>query len=241
MVKFCDLVALNDFLDGVESIDVIVVPAWRPVSGLTPAIELARSTGIRVVVLCSGNASAASAVGVSGMAIDLPRGYTHPLLDFTSTTHFAVEDARFTDVRTKRNVALLLARLNGWQRLLFLDDDHVLRPDQVASAGDALRSHRIAAFRADEFPDNSVVRHAERLAGGHPLVAPSIGSAAVRVDDATTFFPEVYNEDWLFMYDGGAVVAGTVDQLPYDPFADLTRADTLDIVRRRRRPAGGAR
>ncbi|OXM47911.1 hypothetical protein CFP71_34000 [Amycolatopsis thailandensis] len=117
----------------------------------------------------------------------------------------------------------------GWRRILFLDDDHHLDFEQVADAADALRTHRIGAFQAENFPDNSVVRHAERLAGGRPGVAPSIGSAAIRIDPDTTFFPEVYNEDWLFMYDslisGDHVLpVGEVRQLPYDPFADPARA-----------------
>jgi hypothetical protein len=216
-----------------QIIDVIVVPAWRSVAGLTPAIKLARITSSQLVVLCSGKATAcevaalASVDGVKGVALDIPRGYRHPLFDFASSTHAAVQDAGFTDVRIKRNVGLSLARMNGWQRLLFLDDDHRLSVDQVQRAGRALRTHRISCFYAEDFPDNSVVRHAERLAGGHPTVSLSIGSAAVRIGTDMTFFPEVYNEDWLFLYDSipsDAVAIGAVRQLPYDPFADPARA-----------------
>ena len=217
-----------------SNIDAIIVPAYRSSVHLRAAIELAHATGTFLLVLCSGDARAsdvatlARAAEVDGLAIDLPRGFHHPLLAFASSSHPATRDAGFTDVRAKRNIGLLLARQVGWQRVLFSDDDHVLKANDVARAAELLNTHRIAGFRAGQYPDNSVVRHAERLAGGQPGVGPSIGSAAIRVDQATTFFPEIYNEDWLFMYDslirGGVVTAGEVRQLPYDPFADPAHA-----------------
>jgi hypothetical protein len=212
-------------------LDAVVVPAWRSVADLAPAIRLAQDLGTRLVLLCSGRVRAdeacTAATGLTVAAIDIPPGFRNPLLDFATSKHPAVADAQFTDVRVKRNLGLLLARMSGWSRILFLDDDHLLGPAQARAAGAALRTHRVAAFRAEEFPDRSVVRHAEQLAGGTPAISPSIGTAAVRLDAGTTFFPEVYNEDWLFLYDSaapGPADAGTVRQLPYDPFARPARA-----------------
>jgi hypothetical protein len=67
------------------------------------------------------------------------------------------------------------------------------------------------------------VCHARRFVPGRRQGVFVSGSAlAVRVDRAGSFFPETYNEDWLFLAPHLArrevAASGSVRQLPYRPF-----------------------
>jgi hypothetical protein len=73
------------------------------------------------------------------------------------------------------------------------------------------------------FPDNSVVCHAFREAGGRQDTFIGGGALAVDVKRNRTFFPNIYNEDWFFVLDAGkgmqsVATVGEVLQEPYDPY-----------------------
>src|SRR5437016_6213547 len=73
---------------------------------------------------------------------------------------------RRTDVSLKRNIGLAVARMAGWQRLMFLDDDIVVEePDHIRKAGALLGTFGAVGLANNGFPDNSVVCHANRAAG----------------------------------------------------------------------------
>jgi len=78
------------------------------------------------------------------------------------------------------------------------------------------------------YPDNSVLCHANRWSGGYQDTFIGGGALAVQVQGCLSFFPAVYNEDWLFLYDWLArravSLAGQVRQITYNPFADPARA-----------------
>jgi hypothetical protein len=82
--------------------------------------------------------------------------------------------------------------------------------------------YRAVGFHVRNYPDNPVVRHAYRLAGGNQDTF--IGGSPLLVDVATTrsFFPAIYNQDWLFLFDSLNVrvvaAAGVAAQLAYDPY-----------------------
>jgi hypothetical protein len=80
-----------------------------------------------------------------------------------------------------------------------------------------------------EFPDNSIVCHARRAIGKSQDVF--VSGSALDVDCIVSFgfFPDVYNEEWLFFYRDAAEghlgsLGHTVTQLRYDPFANPQRA-----------------
>jgi hypothetical protein len=92
-----------------------------------------------------------------------------------------------------------------------------------------LGSFAAAGLWITEYPDNSIVCHANRITGGSQDVF--VSGAALAVDTAADigFFPNVYNEDWLFFFDYAAEkrLANSgheVTQLQYDPFAKPRRA-----------------
>jgi hypothetical protein len=73
-------------------------------------------------------------------------------------------------------------------------------------------------------PDNSVVCHAFREAGGAQEMFIGGGALAIGPQSMTSFFPNIYNEDWFFLLDDDGLrstaITGTVIQKQYDPFRE---------------------
>ena len=169
------------------------------------------------------------------IVISLPDDYRHELLDFRALASIkgdlpAACSYYATDLSTKRNLGLMLARMLGWQRIFFLDDDirDISHPD-LQSTVSMLARYRTAGMRVTHFPDNSAVCHAHRVTEGRQDVFISGAALAVDCQQDIGFFPDIYNEDWLFFYDDAAQrqlgnSGRKVTQLRYDPFADPQRA-----------------
>jgi hypothetical protein len=217
------------------SLDAIVMPAARPADHLLHGMELAVRLGCEFVALCSGQTRLSEAAGlareVPGLScalVDLQDGWTSELLEFRTSRFEAATRRRHSDLSTKRNIGLLLARMAGWQRILFLDDDIRLDADLVRGAAATLRPGRATGMRAFDFPDNSVVSHALREVGVDQDVFVSGSALLVDTTRIDSFFPDVYNEDWLFLFEavrfGQVSPFGEVSQEKYDPFADPGRA-----------------
>jgi hypothetical protein len=216
-------------------LDAIVVPTIRPWS-LGTAIALAGEIGCALVVLCSTPEQAAQAtIECAALATDVLVSYvsadrdsTLPLLTAAHPESDIVPSCH-ADIARKRNVGLLLARLCAWDTIMFLDDDiRDVTPGLVSGAA-ALTAHcQAAGFKIGYYPDNSVVCHAHRLVGGAQDVFPGGGALLVDVVRADALFPPIYNDDWLFLFAAAqlrsVVVAGTLSQLPYHPFARPGRA-----------------
>jgi hypothetical protein len=218
-------------------LDAIVVPSARPARMLNEAISLAASTEACLVVISSHNANprdAAAALRRAGqrrwMVIDFTARPAHPLLVMkTDRIHEAVLGRSGVDQATKRNFALLLARLTGWGSIAFLDDDvSGLQASLMPRAVGTLDRFELAGWRVTDFPDNSVVRHAYRLTDDRQDVFISGGALLVGEAALRSFFPSISNEDWFFMLPSlarrPAATLGTAKQLAYDPF-DPSRAE----------------
>jgi hypothetical protein len=217
-------------------LDAIVVPTIRPWS-LGPVIALAGDIGCALVVLCTTPGQAAQAMQECRALVGhVLVTYVSPsaefnLLAFLTSEHPEndIEPSCHADIARKRNVGLLLARLCGWRTIMFLDDDIRDVTASAASGAAALTARfQAAGFKIGNYPDNSVVCHAHRLAGGSQDVFPGGSALLVDVTRCDTLFPPVYNEDWLFLFDAAqrrsVAVAGTLSQLEYRPFAHPRRA-----------------
>ena len=220
---------------GGDSIDAIVMPAARTAVHLLPGMQLAEQLGCEFVALCSGQTQIKEAVGlareVPGLSwtlVELEEGWSSQLLDFRTARFEAATSLRRSDLSTKRNIGLLLARMVGWQRILFLDDDIRADAELVRTAAATLRPGRATGMRALDFPDNSVVSHALRAVDIEQDVFVSGSALLVDTSRIESFFPDVYNEDWFFLFDavrlGQVCSSGVVSQEKYDPFADSGRA-----------------
>jgi hypothetical protein len=211
--------------------EAIIVPTYRPVRRLRSCIDLARRTETPLIVVCSRAVhqdeviKRAARANVEAFAFDLPP-------DNRLGTDFATSDDEELsaaspgwnrDLSMKRNLGLILARLLGWDKLMFLDDDILnVSEDDVRALAAALEDHRVSALIPKKFPDNSVVCHAHRLGGGDQDVFASASGIGVRCDRELAFFPNVYNEDWFFFADEAArhkiAKVGESHQRRYNPY-----------------------
>jgi hypothetical protein len=228
-------------------LDAIIVPASRTADNLEHAVSLAQAAECWLIVLCSRETRATdvgqlfSDTGFrKGVAVDISDDYRHPLLTFRSSD--LARDSEPTvcvspngDLSTKRNLGLLLARMLGWSRIFFMDDDvrGVSLADLRATVA-MLDRYRSVGMRVTDYADNSVVCHAHRATGADQDVFVSGSVLAVNCQEPFGFFPEIYNEDWLFFYDD--VRAGRlgwsgrdVTQLRYDPFENVQRAERQEF------------
>jgi hypothetical protein len=223
----------------VRPLDAIIVPAGRRAEKLKTVAELAASVDVQLVILASRDCRVveasklvASIPGGRAFIVGIPGDYRNDLLTFqTSDRSFAdLKAARDSDLSLKRNLSLLLARLMRWEKIMFLDDDIFgVTPTALAKIASQLDSHQVTGLISRSFPDNSVVCHANRLSGRSQ--DNFVTGAALGVNCAEKpldFFPDVYNEDWLFFAShaaqGQVISVGTARQQPYKPFADPNRA-----------------
>ena len=224
--------------------DAIVVPTHRPSARLRYSIDLASRTQTPLFVLCSGGAYKEAVVkmaarsGVEAYAADIPAGALMKVGLRTSANEelAAANLGRNPDLSVKRNLGLALARLLGWKKLMFLDDDiHGIATGSVAKLAEALESHSISALIPTDFPDNSVVCHANRLGGERKQgVFASASGMGVRCDrDDLAFFPTMYNEDWFFFAQEAAshkiARVGESRQRAYDPYYHPIRAASEEL------------
>jgi hypothetical protein len=220
-------------------LDAIVVPASRPASCLKPAINLAAHLGVLLVVLCSKQTRAeqvaervSTSPGARALVVEIPENWSHPKFPIrTSSPAFKRANAsRESDLSAKRNIGLLLARLHGWNKIVFVDDDVTLsRTDNVARLAGQLDRYQVAGMIVWDYPDNSVVCHARRAAGLPQDVFLTGAVLGVHCNNLPlSFFPDIYNEDWFFFAREAASrqlrKVGQATQLEYNPYASPGRA-----------------
>lgn len=218
-------------------LDAIIVPATRPASSFAGLIDLSARLGVLLVVLCSRRTKVnhvakhvAATPGAKALVVEVPVGYALPDTPTWTSTFDLANGGRASDLSLKRNLGLLLARLNGWTKVVFLDDDITLRDTSTLHRmARQLDNHQIAGMICRDYPDNSVVCHARRVAGLRQDNFVSGSALGVHCGDLPLpFFPDIYNEDWFFF--SKAVVRhellsiGDTTQSRYYPFADPDRA-----------------
>jgi len=226
-------------------VDAIVVPTVRPLPYLEEAARAARALDCSLVTLHTPGRTRASAAAfyldwwaLNLITIDVPES-AHFLLPELETSRLLAGTIfeRRTDVSSKRNLGLLLSHLLRWKRVVFLDDDiRVPDPADLSKAVSLLGTHAAVGLGIGGFPDNSVVCHAFREAGGWQETFIGAGALAVDVERNCSFFPNVYNEDWFFVLDAekglrSVATVGRVLQDPYDPYLpERARAEELGDV-----------
>ena len=220
---------------GRAAVDAVVVPAGPDARPRSTALYVALRLGCPLVVLChpvidlDRVAAEGASAGVRTYAVRAvpPGGVRLP----DAAVAVVPPPPKQRNISVSRNLGLLLARLAGWRRILFLDDDvHDVDVAAVRDAGRRIHPAGLACvgWVSGWYPDNSVVCHANRLAGNRQGSFVSTATLVCGVDVTTPHFPAVYNEDWLFMFDllraGRVGHGGRVLQLPYDPYAAPVRA-----------------
>jgi glycosyltransferase involved in cell wall biosynthesis len=213
-----------------KDVDAVVVPTARNVATLKEAARVANKLDATLVVLSSKYSSsrevAETVKRVKLIAVDTDAISTDVVPSFETCR--LLEQTRFerrTDTSRKRNFGLLLARLIGWQRILFLDDDiEIPKPLDLREAAGLTDRYAGVGLENKGMHDNSVVCHAYREAGGLQKVFIGGGALVVGEKSMTSFFPNIYNEDWFFLLDDDGLrpttVTGTAIQKPYDPYRE---------------------
>jgi len=223
-------------------LDAIIVPASRPEWNLDQAITLARATDCWLLILCSRELRSTDAKRQlaarsyqNAIVVDVPKGYSHelfhfPLLDSVRDELPPARNFYTADISIKRNIGLAIARMMQWHHIFFLDDDiRDVSRSELRSTVDMLSSFAAAGLLVTEYPDNSAVCHANRITGAPQDVFVSGAALAVDATADIGFFPDIYNEDWLFLFDYAAEKrlgnsGFNVTQLCYDPFTNPRRA-----------------
>ncbi|HEY6315686.1 MAG TPA: hypothetical protein VIY52_33425 [Streptosporangiaceae bacterium] len=134
------------------------------------------------------------------------------------------------DISRKRNLGLLIGRVRGWTRMLFLDDDiRKLSVAKLSSAAALLDDYPVVGLQVRKYPDASVVGHARRLTGRRQEPFVSGGSLLVNPQLLDGYFAPIYHEDWLCVINhirkSEVAIGGSVAQLPYLPFSVSKRAE----------------
>jgi hypothetical protein len=217
-------------------VDAIIVPISHPAKSLETAVALAIDLQCPLVALCSQQAKVQEALtlfhntGAKLVAINTDEMPVGVLPEFATSTLLSRSGFAYPrDTSAKRNLGLLLATLLGWRRIVFLDDDIVVpTPGDLGRAAYLLDRYDAVGLSIGDFPDNSVVCHANRATGGVQETFIGGGALAVGTMATQSFFPDVYNEDWLFLLGGerlcSATMAGSAEQYSYDPYASVDRA-----------------
>ncbi len=219
------------------SFDAIIVPSARTAPYLKESVRLADELECTLLVLCSGRSfpdCVADRIRREGhtdfVVIDMRR-YRPTRLPTLSSSEFLASARldRPADTSLKRNTGLALARIAGWNKVLFLDDD-VEIPDasDLRAVAGLLDDYDSVGLKVGGQPDNSVVCYANLRIGGFQESFIGGGALGVSYRRLGALFPDIYNEDWFFLLDENSLVSvaehGLAIQNPYDPFADPERA-----------------
>lgn len=220
-------------------LDAIIVPATRHAHRLRPVIRLAALGETPLVVMASHRCDVeqvarlvADQPGAKALIISVPE--KPPTADLTLATSAPwvrdLSGGRASNLSLKRNVGLMLARLRGWRKIMFIDDDILpLSPEVVRRVAYHLEHNLFAGLKTVAMADNSVVCHANRLSGGEQGIFVSGAALGVNTADLPLeVFPDVYNEDWFALLHEAATnkvaYAGDARQLEFNPFKNPLRA-----------------
>jgi glycosyltransferase involved in cell wall biosynthesis len=224
-------------------LNAIIVPTIARAEHLRRAIELAAQAEVLLVVLASRQTvldevadEVSKAPCARALIVQVPEAFEHhSLTKYSNEERFQkLNGYRQSDLSPKRNIGLLLARLLSWDKILFLDDDIAMNPGDLARVASRLEDNPVAGFSCAQFPDNSVVCHANRLSGARQAVFVSGAALGIScTDHPLSYFPDIYNEDWFFLAQHVASRrlswVGNTTQRAYQPFAHRARATTEEF------------
>ena len=219
----------------VPIIDAIIVPTVRSADQITSAVELALGARCQLVTLYTRNLPPGLPAILDRLEqgratpLALPARVQHHLLDLAADLPQTLASASARDISRKRNLGLIIGRACGWTRMLFLDDDiRKLSVAKLSSAAALLDKYPVVGLQVNKYPDASVVGHARRLTGRRQEPFISGGSLLVNPQLLNGFFPPIYHEDWLCIFNhlrlGEVAIGGAVGQVSYQPFTTPVRA-----------------
>jgi hypothetical protein len=216
-------------------VDAIIVPTIRTAEHLRPAVQFAAAARCHLIAVYTDNPPTGLAAALDGLrsaqvtVLTVRSGVKNQLLDLGASLPQSLVSPCALDISRKRNLGLLIGRVFGWTRMLFLDDDiRKLNVGKLSSAAALLDHYPVVGLQVRKYPDASVVGHARRLTGRRQEPFVSGGSLLVNPQLLNGYFAPVYHEDWLcvinHLREGEIAIGGSVGQLPYLPFTTPERA-----------------
>lgn len=132
------------------------------------------------------------------------------------------------DLPLKRNFALIHAIQNQYENILLIDDDIDGITERILNKGiAALRLNNIVGCLVDGFADTSVIGHIEQKYGEQYYPFLSGNFLFINPLNAESFFPLIYNEDWLFMIpsinQNKVASVDFIKQKIFNPFDNINR------------------
>jgi hypothetical protein len=217
-------------------VDAIVIPTIRTAGHLRSAAQFAADARCHLIIVYTDSHPAELPDVLARLRpcqvtlLTVRSDASDHLLDLGASVQPRRLSPAALDISRKRNLGLLIGRVCGWTRMLFLDDDiRKLHVAKLCSAAALLDDYPVVGFQVNKFPDVSVVGHARRLTGRRQEPFVSGGSLLVNPQLVNGYFAPVYHEDWLFLInhlrEGRVAIGGSVAQLPYLPFNASKRAE----------------
>jgi glycosyltransferase involved in cell wall biosynthesis len=122
-----------------------------------------------------------------------------------------------------RNYAIILAKTLDFERVLFMDDDIIIKDVNIIKEMMKLLDNAdFVGAKISGMPDDSVVGYIMRELGMKPYEFLSGGFLAFNLDSVSECFLNYYNEDWIWLFlhkpKVKLVKYGEVHQLPFNPF-----------------------
>jgi len=120
-----------------------------------------------------------------------------------------------------RNYALIMSLINGWDKMIMVDDDIDFRSwDKINQDLYRLNNYPIVGANIVNMPDSSIVGYLFRSSG---IIDETFLSGSYLAIDLTAVefpFPNIYNEDWIWIFlhqsKSSVPIFGSVTQLEYD-------------------------
>jgi len=216
-------------------VDAIIVPTIRTAEQLRSAVQLAADARCHLILVYTDSLPDGLTDVLARLRPDqvtlltVRTGARDRLLDLGTCLPQSRVSAAALDIGRKRNLGLLIGRVCGWTRMLFLDDDvRRLSVAKLSAAAALLDSYPVVGLQVKKYPDASVVGHARRLTGRRQEPFVSGGSLLANPQLLNGYFAPIYHEDWLCIINhlraGEVAIGGSVGQLPYLPFTTSERA-----------------
>jgi hypothetical protein len=134
-------------------LDGVIVPSARSSDNLVTATAIARDTGATLLVLSSAESNAEEAADslrqgpdVDFVVAPFSMGRLRDLKLETKRESKTSPITPTPDLSSKKNLGLAAARMCGWKRVLFMDDDIWLDPGYVVTELAALESYPAVVF-----------------------------------------------------------------------------------------------
>ena len=216
-------------------VDAIVVPTIRTAEHIRPAVQFAAAARCHLIAIYTDSPPPGLSDVLDGLRpgqvtlLTVRSGAKNQLLDLGTSLPQSLVSPGALDISRKRNLGLLIGRVCGWTRMLFLDDDiRKLNVAKLSAAAALLDDYPVVGLQVKKYPDASVVGHARRLTGRRQEPFVSGGSLLVNPQVLNGYFAPIYHEDWLCVINHlrqrNVAIGGSVGQLPYYPFTTPGRA-----------------